>query len=501
MSDQQNSQPSIQEPDRDETSDDQASVNLKNFPSSTPVKDPQSLNKSDIKRLISIKSGSVSYTEYEDKKSEVWNQFKIVNIDNVRVNFVHCSACDAVFSWHKGSGTKSLGRHLPCPVPEPVTKQKPGGSVSSNPMSGYILKAPGVSSVDRLNTVMVVGFAMDLRPLAAVEGNGFKMIAQSLVDFGAKYGQQDITKVLNHRTTLKKKFLPQVVGNIKKNMIDSLKFAQSSPRYAFTTDMWTDKYKQRHFLSLTIHYIDKTFKLKSNLLAVDEFPDTKKSTANIREECLRILDSYFGSREEAEIVMNKAVIVTDGGSNMLKVFPTRLSCMCHKLNLVLEHLFSEEKLQAKFPWILDNLHSMKELVTFFKRSGLNSKLNISLKQAVSTRWNSNFIMLESYVKASSQVKQVLLEKGMLNKVKDIDDELVSDLIKFLEPFKKCSDQLSADTRPTIDKVVVWYHKLMDHINKTDSIHLPEFSEEAMEWFQKYFVPDSLHYVACILNPL
>ena len=51
---------------------------------------------------------------------------------------------------------------------------------------------------------------------------------------------------------------------------------------------------------------------------------------------------------------------------MVKVFNTRFPCQCHKLNLLLEHTFSDANLDEA---IEGALNSVRALVTYFKQTG------------------------------------------------------------------------------------------------------------------------------------
>lgn len=93
-----------------------------------------------------------------------------------------------------------------------------------------------------------------------------------------------------------------------------------------------------------------------------------------------------------------------------------------------------------------SIQSIKALVTYFKRTKLNSKLSVSLKQEVPTKWNSQLLMLESYVKSSEQVKRILLERGSEEKVADIDDATVKEICDFLEPIRKAQQHKKARRR-------------------------------------------------------
>jgi hypothetical protein len=145
-----------------------------------------------------------------------------------------------------------------------------------------------IEAVRKLNNEIVVGLAKDLRPLGSVERTGFKKIAQAFINFGAVHGKQNIDDCIRHRTTLKRDYLPNLVSFKQNELKDLVSAAPQLPHLAFTSDMWSDKYKQRSFLSLSVHYIDTNWKLNSHMLAVDEFLEKDKSTISIRKECGRI---------------------------------------------------------------------------------------------------------------------------------------------------------------------------------------------------------------------
>ena len=56
--------------------------------------------------------------------------------------------------------------------------------------------------------------------------------------------------------------------------------------------------------------------------------------------------------------------------------------------------------------VLQTVEKCKEVVGFFKRSGLNSTLECTLKQEVETRWNSMLLTLESFFAKPNQFQQV-----------------------------------------------------------------------------------------------
>ncbi|OXA36830.1 Transposable element Hobo transposase [Folsomia candida] len=367
------------------------------------------LSKEDIQRLISQNSSRVEVKEKESRSkapSAVWSSFKVIYVDGSIVNYVKCLKCCTILKHQALSGTSTLQRHgHVCGAATTSTpKNIKVNTNDSGSLAKFLVKQIPNSQLQDLNDSILVGLARDLRPLGTTERVGFKHIAQSLIDFGAKFGRHDVNDIIRHRTTLKKENLPRVVEQIKSKIKSYLDAAPQNPAFAFTTDMWSDKYTQRHFLSLTIHYINADWKLAHHLLAVDEFPDQRKTADNIREECARIpkevCERSFFDIDNVSFIMTNSWMVTDGGSNMQKVFENRLACQCHKLNLAIHWLFNDTKagvdtergkpncakklfaLSTQCPKIKGALHGVKDVVGYFKRAGLNSKLPYSLKQDV-----------------------------------------------------------------------------------------------------------------------
>ena len=256
----------------------------------------------------------------------------------------------------------------------------------------------------------------------------------------------------------------------------------SYPNFAFTTDMWSDKYQHQNFISISIHYVDENWKLRKATLGMNKF-DKQKTTVNIRADCERILKLYFKESEVAIIIQN-SILVTDGGSNMTNIFPQRFPCQCHKLNLFVEWTLNDKplatekymnkeippkklfNLKTQCPNFQESLSSTKHLVTFFKQSALNSKLSKTMKQEVETRWNSELALINSYLDMKNEIAALLLEIGKLEKVSSINNAILEEFSKFLQPFKDSSDILSGDKYPTINLVALHFNMLEKHIEIT-----------------------------------
>ena len=353
---------------------------------------PKTASKQDIRKLVQARSSRISLVS-NSSKSDVWSAFKIVALDGKNTNFVKCETCSEVYSWISGAGTNALRRHRRTHEPGQPT------STSSQPLSMLLPKVVPENSRRALNRAVVLGLAKDLRPIGAVNGTGFGNMAQALVNFGARHGQVNVKKALYDRTTLKRSVLPEVVMEVKEKVVQNMRFAAVPKKMSFTMDLWTDKYRSRHFLSLTTHYIDKEFNLHRNILGVEEFPYEHKGTLNVRSECSRILRGYFAEGEVSALLEN-AISVTDSGSNVTKVFKTRKPCQCHKEHNFLDGLFSPFNMANKFQEIHATMSGIKDLVRYVKKAGINKDLPVSLKQSVTTRWCSELTMVSAYLKVN-----------------------------------------------------------------------------------------------------
>jgi transcription termination factor NusB len=86
--------------------------------------------------------------------------------------------------------------------------------------------------------------------------------------------------------------------------------------------------------------------------------------------------------------------------------------------------------------VMDIIKDCKSLVTYFKHSSLNSKLEKSLKQETETRWNSKLEMLESIYDQFEEISELLSDKDEFSRIENIDKNILQILIDFLKNFGK-----------------------------------------------------------------
>jgi len=295
-----------------------------------------------VKSLVATKSPRLTFSDKTDGRSIVWQTFHQVSVDGTITSFVKCKNCAQVYYHGPKTGTSHLSKHSCGKSPQ---KTNQGVNTIQMNLSSICARVVPEKAVKKINDVIVVGLAQDLRPLRTVEGCGFKKIAQELVNFGATYGKQQVESFIKNRTSLRRYHLENVVQDHKNQMKTDLGNAPSLPTFSFTLDMWADKYKSRDYLSLTTHYFNKDWELLSPMLDIQEFAGDVKSTENLIKVVKSMMLPYFG--DKVDEIMSKSYSVTDGGSNMIKIFPTRFPCQCHKLNLCVQWTLNETALTEK----------------------------------------------------------------------------------------------------------------------------------------------------------
>ncbi|XP_046987011.1 uncharacterized protein LOC124568623 [Schistocerca americana] len=244
-----------------------------------------------------------------------------------------------------------------------------------------------------------------------------------------------------------------------------------------------------------MHYINSDWRLNKYVLMCSAFPDCPKTGSNIRNELEDGLETMGVSRED----IAKITFVTDQGTNIVKALEVyqRLPCMAHGINTVLKHVLSEQFLKENVPNILAILNTVRDTVSYFKRRGLCVRLNSSLKQWVSTRWNSYFDMLVSVHSQTDSVKAVLHNEGASDKMLGYDHHITGQLIEFLKPFKEATVDLESDKDPTLHLVLPWFYALKTHctVRDNDEEDMKPLKQAADAFLEQKMCVSMLHKIA------
>ena len=148
----------------------------------------------------------------------------------------------------------------------------------------------------------------------------------------------------------------------------------------------------------------------------------------------------------------------------------------------------------------------KELVTLSKRSSVNNNLETTLKQCVSTRWNSVLRMLQSVNDNRTQLRTTANDgptnRKFLCVLSDLHDDILEQVISVLLPFDTATKVLSADKTPTLHIVLPTWYKLRQHLSdvSTDCDIIATLKRHLSQQLDKYFVVSDIHAAATLLDP-
>jgi len=301
--------------------------------------------------------------------------------------------------------------------------------------------------------------------------------------------------VLPHPTTVSRR-ISDVAAKIRHDVVlPDIRNCLNKWGGGITTDMWTESYRQVSYITVTVHYVTDEWKLVERVIATREFdPDLRHTAANIKQVVNAILTEF-------SVDPSKVVFVTDRGANVLAAMQDwkHISCSDHMLNTVLTTLFDN---LDECPQIKALLAGSKELVRYFKKSGLMRHLNTALKQEVSTRWNTMFYLLEYVLINFNEVQHILTTRGEGYRMAAVDKALLEVIAPFLEVFKAASLELEATGKPTLHLSLPWFCKIQQNCRTDDSDEdcIQKLKQKASSLLNTKFCLKPLHHAATALNP-
>lgn len=334
--------------------------------------------------------------------------------------------------------------------------------ISTNSASSKVSQA----DKDYVTRACVDFVCKDLRPFNTIEGDGFTSLVQKLLDLQHKSSTRlDAKSLLPHPTTVSRN-LQTKASSVRSSLNVSIQEAFRVSRVSFTSDMWTDNYRQRPYLTLTSHWIDSDWDLVSHVISTAEFDSTlKKTGSNIKAALTAILQGYNITPAHT----SRSVYTTDRGSNMILALSDdeRIDCIAHILNTVLRNAFDEKK--ACPVSITKLIDATKGLVRYVKKSTLHNLLSKALVQSCETRWNSLYFMLGSVLERYNEVQDLLAKHAPseIRRLTAIDTDLLNELVCFLKVFHQATCELEGQSDAAIHLVYPWVVKLKRHCAAQD----------------------------------
>jgi hypothetical protein len=272
----------------------------------------------------------------------------------------------------------------------------------------------------------------DLRPFEIVSGQGFIEYTQAILKI--QHQHPNLLKaedLLPHPTTVSRN-TEKRASEVREELKTCLQEAYADGNQVnYTTDMWTDSYKQRSYLTLTAHWTTNDHILYSRVISTQEFSATEKKTGvNIRAALEEILKSMNVTDEQ----IGRSYFTTDRGANMIAALKDekRVDCAAHIINTVLRNTFDEEKECPKE--IGEMISASKGMVRYIKKSNIQHLLETCIVQSCDTRWNSTYLMLKSIKDSYDKIKEafVLHAYPELHRLTAINRAILEEVVEFLE---------------------------------------------------------------------
>jgi len=260
--------------------------------------------------------------------SVVWNYFGFTR-DDVEQCVILCKLCRTAVS-APSSNTTNLFNHLKfnhrVQYEECVRVKKKAPSDArtaiQTPITQSLFSASPypVGSQKQIEVTEAIAhfIAKDMVPINTVCSAGFKKLISTL----------DKRYVIPSRNYFSQVALPSLYAKCRESVESDL---QKIEFYSTTTDLWSSR-TMEPYMSLTVHYIDDEFQLKSRCLQTSYFPQDHTGDA-IAQGLKEMLDAW-NLKEEQQVC-----VTTDNGANIVKAVAinkwNRLQCFGHRLHLAI----------------------------------------------------------------------------------------------------------------------------------------------------------------------
>lgn len=264
-----------------------------------------------------------------------------------------------------------------------------------------------------------------------------------------------------------------------------IKEAMKFSKVAIALDIWQDTIKNTHHLGATCHYLKKDtvteeLKIVSRVLKLWPLDATlAKDAPNVNDAINEILAEFDLMDDKDDIIF-----ITDRGGNLVNALEgyNRRSCLNHFINNMVKKAISSSKVVSKMKT------SLTRLIKYFKSSGRAANFSENLKSFASTRWNSLYLVLESFLNVFDEVQDniPLDNTDMRNRFNRLNKVKMAKVKDFLEPFYKITKELEYDKEVTATRILPCFELLINHLSilETDIAEVKEMKTSTMAYFEK-----------------
>lgn len=297
------------------------------------------------------------------------------------------------------------------------------------------------SKISKINSKLIKMLVKDYQPLSVVENQGFLEYSHELEP--------------RYSPPSRKKLTYEILPKYYNDAASSLKLILSQVKHvALTTDIWTSD-SNTAYITVTCHFIYDD-KCEARVLATKEMFGSH-TAENIAMELNEISIKW-------NISTKIVTVVSDNGANIKKAVNDCFQkhhhpCIAHTLHLSITEAISSV---ASLSSILKKCraivgHFKHSVVANDKLKSVQEQMNLPLlkvKQEVSTRWNSTFIMIERLLRIKDPLCVTVANLPRTPEFLDADEwNAVEDCVKVLQPSNELTTVLSGEKYPTLSVVI------------------------------------------------
>ncbi|KAL2920462.1 putative AC transposase [Bienertia sinuspersici] len=301
-----------------------------------------------------------------------------------------------------------------------------------------------------------------------------------------------------------------------KSMLHEI-LADVNSRIRFTCDCWS-ACTSRGFLTLTAHFIDNNWNLKSHILNFRYFPPPHRGVDiylfvvglikewNLEGKTFSMTCDNAGSMD-VMVARLKSDLQTFGTLPLGGRF-FHVRCCAHILNLIVQSGMKViDASILKVPETVNYIAGSDNRLVLFEKCVVDSKSNFVGKLLIdcATRWNSTYQMLKRALEAKDALNLFAIVDTSFDFGLSADEWNVVDFVcKFLESFYNITVMFSGSDYPTTNlyfRNIVAIEKLLVVAHTHTVASIQSMATVMMEKFEKYWSDYSvLLAIAVLLDP-
>ena len=391
-------------------------------------------------------------------KSAIWKYFTAVDENPDKAK---CNTCQQEYSC-KGGTTSSLINHLRSKHKElldkyeETTKKRNASSPGPSQTKGHAKQPKLDFFVPQNDQAVTKAFDDALVDFLAESGVAFRVA--SLPSF------HKMIHIANKRIKVKhpqsyNRMVKVKADIIKKDMVNIFTVAKEDFNcVGFTTDLWTSR-SGNPFMSLTVHFISKDWKLYRFTPYVAPFP-ARHTGKNISLSLDAMVEELGLSVGDWELFA-----INDNAANMklgikLSLYLNQYLCDIHTLELAVKDCFKNtpgmNQVVKKCKAIGKFMHQSTEATKKVRKQAAKDKIVFKkVANPPNTRWSGHFDNLASVLHLKKPLTNLMAthDEWAEHELTVGDWKLIEGAVELLKPVRDTVKALEAEKEPTMHRVI------------------------------------------------